>query len=83
MEINEAVSILKLANLWRQDNEGIYKMPNPKELGIAIDVVVEYFSTDIPDVNNLVCPTHGTKLYKHPNGIAYCSLCDYSIQWQT
>ena len=37
----------------------------------------------IPDVNNLVCPTHGTKLYKHPDGMAYCSLCNYSIQWQT
>lgn len=32
------------------------------------------------DVNNLVCPTHKTKLYKHPNGIAYCSLCNYSIK---
>ena len=46
MEINEAVSILKQANLWRRDNDGIYDMPNPKELGIAIDVVVEYLSTD-------------------------------------
>jgi len=35
------------------------------------------------DVNNLVCPTHGTKLYKHPDGMAYCSLCNYSINWQT
>lgn len=37
----------------------------------------------LPDVSNLVCPTHGTKLYKHPNGLAYCSLCNYSIKWQT
>ena len=36
-----------------------------------------------PAVSNLVCPTHGTMLYKHPNGLAYCSLCNYSISWQT
>ena len=38
---------------------------------------------DIQRVSNLVCPTHGTMLYKHPNGLAYCSLCNYSISWQT
>ena len=46
MEINEAVSILKQANLWRRDNDGIYEPPNAKELGTAIDVVVEYLSTN-------------------------------------
>ena len=46
MEINEAVKILRHTNLWRRDNDGIYEPPNPKELGIAIDVVVEYLSTD-------------------------------------
>lgn len=38
---------------------------------------------NLPHVSNLVCPTHGTMLYKHPNGLAYCSLCNYSISWQT
>ncbi|MCP3682097.1 MAG: hypothetical protein GY861_05340 [bacterium] len=28
-----------------------------------------------------VCPVHKTKLYKHPNGNAYCSLCDYVVKW--
>jgi len=60
---------------------------------IIIDVLKKYSGGNhvdlknancaIFDVNNLVCPTHGTKLYKHPNGLAYCSLCNYSIKWQT
>lgn len=37
----------------------------------------------LPQVSNLVCPTHGTMLYKHPNGLAYCTLCNYNINWQT
>ena len=38
---------------------------------------------NLPHVSNLVCPTHGTMLYKHANGLAYCSLCNYSVSWQT
>lgn len=38
---------------------------------------------NLPHVSNLVCPTHGTMLYKHANGLAYCSLCTYSVSWQT
>ena len=45
------------------------------KLEIIAQDIVKLFA--ISDVNNLVCPTHGTKLYKHSNGMAYCSLCDY------
>ena len=38
---------------------------------------------NLPQVSNLVCPTHGTMLYKHTNGLAYCSFCTYSVSWQT
>lgn len=45
MTIKEAIIILELHNEWRRDNNvpSIYKMVNPKELGIAIDTVVNYF----------------------------------------
>ena len=38
---------------------------------------------NLPQVSNLVCPTHGTMLYKHTDGLAYCSFCTYSVSWQT
>lgn len=53
-----------------------------------VEMLVEFVekqlkNCNLPHVSNLVCPTHGTMLYKHPNGLAYCSLCNYSISWQT
>ena len=44
MKLKKAIEILELHNKWRRDNEGIYKMANPKELGIAIDTVVSDFN---------------------------------------
>ena len=40
MNIEKAIEILELHNKWRRDNDGKYEMAEPKELGIAIDVVV-------------------------------------------
>lgn len=42
MEIKEAIEILKYHNKWRRCDEEI-EMTNPKQLGIAIDVVIRYF----------------------------------------
>lgn len=48
MKIKEAIAILKKHNLWRRDRAETqtYKMVNPTQLGIAIDVVVAYFEKD-------------------------------------
>lgn len=43
MDIDKAIEILKQHNEWRRCNDlfSTKKMVNPKELGIAIDVVIE------------------------------------------
>ena len=43
MNIKEAVELLKKYNLWRRDNNQVHEMPNPTQIGIAIDAVTEYF----------------------------------------
>ena len=58
---------------WKQ----IYEIERKRELS------EQESNCNLPDVSNLVCPTHGTMLYKHTNGLAYCSLCTYSVSWQT
>ena len=49
MELEQAVQILKDHNEWRRDNTSLIPQPmiHPKDLGIAIDVVVNHF-TNIP-----------------------------------
>ena len=46
IELKRAVKILKDHNEWRRDNTSLIPQPmtHPKELGIAIDVVVEHLS---------------------------------------
>ena len=46
MTLRDAVDILKHNNLWRRDNDDKYEMPDPTELGKAIDVIIEYFEED-------------------------------------
>ena len=43
MKIQEAIEILTNYNLWRRDDNtpNSHKMPDPKEIGIAIDKAVE------------------------------------------
>lgn len=43
MSIQEAIEILTQFNLWRRDDNvsNSQEMPNPKEVGIAIDKAVE------------------------------------------
>ena len=41
MDINQAVGILETHKRWRR-GEDVEPMINPRELGIAIDLVVEY-----------------------------------------
>jgi hypothetical protein len=40
MKVTEAIAILEQYNRWRRDNEGIEPMPNPNQVGIAIDVLL-------------------------------------------
>lgn len=44
MTLQEAVAILENHNKWRRGDDTI-KMAEPKELGIAIDLIVEHFNT--------------------------------------
>lgn len=43
MTIEEAKNILIQLNKWRRDNNipNAYEMPNPKDIGIAIDVAID------------------------------------------
>ena len=44
MKIQEAVALLENHNKWRRGDDTL-EMADPKELGIAIDLMVEYFNT--------------------------------------
>lgn len=37
MTINEIIRNLEAYNNWRRDNDDIYDMPNPRDIGITID----------------------------------------------
>ncbi len=54
MKLKEAAEILEQHNKWRRDNSVIpkYEMGNPKEIGIAIDVVVKFIKEDLKNINN-------------------------------
>ena len=49
MEIKEAIEILENHNYWRRDNSvpSETEMISPKELGIAIDKIVEHFKNNV------------------------------------
>jgi hypothetical protein len=56
MTINQAKEILKSHNRWRRGDESV-SMADPKDLGIAIDTVVEYLDniqnkTGVPKMKN-------------------------------
>lgn len=53
MKLKKAVEILEKHNKWRRDNSipSKYEMANPKELGIAIDTVVQFIKEDLKDIN--------------------------------
>ncbi len=40
MTIKQAIEIVELHNKWRRDNDNKFKMADPKELGIALDLLV-------------------------------------------
>ena len=42
MKLKEAIGILEIHNRWRR-GEDLEPMQNPKDIGVAIDVVIEYF----------------------------------------
>lgn len=55
MTIEEAKNILIQLNKWRRDNNipNAYEMPDPKDIGIAIDVaitIMESFNPRNPDI---------------------------------
>lgn len=49
MTVKEARDLLIWFNQWRRDDHvpNRYEMPNPKQIGIAIDVAIEALSSDM------------------------------------
>lgn len=47
MAINEAIKLLSKYNKWRRGDNRI-KQPNPTELGIAIEVIIDYVRISQP-----------------------------------
>ena len=47
MELSEAIKILKHHNKWRRSKEDFnpFTMVNPKQLGVAIDTVVNQYQS--------------------------------------
>ena len=43
MMLQTAIKVVSNYNKWRRDNAGKYEMPDPSELGVAIDVIIAYF----------------------------------------
>ena len=86
MELKQAVKILKDHNAWRRDNTSLIPPPmiSPKELGIAIDVIVDYLEKKsnrwIPFIGNekiynRICP--GIIEIKFDT----METCDYEDDW--
>lgn len=46
MTKEQVIKTLQAYNEWRRDNDGIYEMPHPKELGIAVDTAIELLSEE-------------------------------------
>jgi len=44
MELKQAVQILKDHNEWRRDLSDQYRISSPKNIGIAIDVIVDHLT---------------------------------------
>lgn len=49
--IDDAIKFLKNYNQWRRGVDGI-EQPSPKEIGEAIDVVVEYYEGKLKENKN-------------------------------
>lgn len=51
MTVEEARDLLIRFNKWRRDNHvpNKYEMPDPKEIGIAIDVAIDVFNSILND----------------------------------
>lgn len=46
-EMRHHIAVLMLTNRWRRSNKptGTYRMPDPKEIGLAIDFAIKYIKT--------------------------------------
>ena len=77
MKLKEAIQILKEHNTWRRfdgmsdmPTESDPKMANPRELGVAIDIVVSHFETQ-NIVNN--CEGCGIEI---EDKAEHCEVCE-------
>jgi hypothetical protein len=76
MKLQQAIQILKDHNKWRRfqgmsdaPKESDPKMSHPRELGIAIDTVVNHFESKKTDNNCLACRT------KIEHTKSFCDVC--------
>lgn len=55
MQLQKAIEILESHNEWRRDNgeNPVHVMADPKELGVAIDTVVNHYKKPRPDSNKM------------------------------
>ena len=76
MKLDQAIQILKDHNEWRRFNSidlpktSDPKMAPPRELGIAIDIVVSHFESKKTDNNCLACGNKTEDKAKH------CKVCE-------
>jgi hypothetical protein len=76
MKIKQAIQILKDHNEWRRFNSidlpktSDPKMAHPRDLGIAIDIVVSHFESKKTDNNCLACGNKTEDKAKH------CEVCE-------
>jgi len=76
MKIKQAIQILKDHNKWRRFDSidlpktSDPKMAHPRDLGIAIDIVVSHFESKKTDNNCLACGN------KTEDKADYCQVCE-------
>jgi hypothetical protein len=78
MELKEAIDLLKAHNIWRRYDGEITespKMENPKQIGIAIDVVVNNF--ELSNVKKCVCDYPLIRLGNQH--LEYCGNCELDL----
>jgi hypothetical protein len=78
MELKEAIDLLKAHNIWRRYDGEITESPkmlDPKQIGIAIDVVVNNF--ELSNVKKCVCDYPLISFYHQQ--IDYCGNCELEL----
>jgi hypothetical protein len=83
MTIDEAKEILKKHNLWRRDNDNIYKMVDIKILGEAIDTIVNTNVREVEIIESICINCFNNEVIVHNKEFNKETCVKCGFQWST